>query len=150
MKDIVSALISVIISFILVGITPMFYIGIIQLQSSQSQALAYTKAVVDEVIDTKVLTDEAIKDYNLNMSSLPNTYKAVISRQVKIINPDPVNPGKTKSTYVTVDDNTKYDQGDLIVIKVVPVAKNIAQAASQALMGLFTPVNGFTIPGRVR
>lgn len=143
-------LISVAISFVLLGVTPMFYIGIIQLQSSQSQALAYTKAVVDEVIDTKVLTDEAVKDYNLNMASLSNTYKTVISRQVKIINPDPANPGKTHSTYVTVDDNTKYDQGDLIVIKVVPVAKNTAQAVSQAIMGMFTPVSGFTIPGRVR
>lgn len=150
MKDIVGTLISVAISFVLLGVTPMFYIGIIQLQSSQSQALAYTKAVVDEVIDTKVLTDEAVKDYNLNMASLSNTYKTVISRQVKIINPDPANPGKTHSTYVTVDDNTKYDQGDLIVIKVVPVAKNTAQAVSQAIMGMFTPVSGFTIPGRVR
>lgn len=150
MKDVVSAVISIIAIFLMLGVTPLYYEGIIQWQKSQSQALAYTRAVVDEVIDTKELTDEAIKDYNLNMASLPNTYKVTISRQVKVVNPDPENAGKTHTTYVTVDDNKHYDQGDLIIVEVKPLSNNLAQQISLALLNLASPSSGFTIPGRVR
>lgn len=150
MKNIFGSLIAVILAFFMLGVAPMYYIGIIQWQNSQSQALAYTRNVVDEVIDTKVLSDDVLDDYSINMASLSNSYNFTIYRKVKITNPDPVNAGQTYSTYVTVDDNRTYDQGDLIVIEVTPTGKNVAQSFAQSLLGLRSPSAGFTLPGRVR
>lgn len=150
MKNIVGSLIAVFMAFMLLGVTPMYYEGIIIWQKSQSQALAYTRAVIDEVIDTKELREDTLEDYNLKMASLPNVYRTTIYRQSKITNPDPLNKGETYTTYVTVDDNRHYDQGDLIIIEVEPISDNLAQKFAKSLLGLYSPSSGFTLPGRVR
>lgn len=150
MKDIVSSILGIFLAFIMLGVTPLYYVGLIQWAQAETQAIAYTTNLIDEVIDTKQLNDQTLSDYNLHMASLSSYYTFTIERQIKVVNPDPLNPGSTYTTYI-VDDNVKeYDTGDLIVVSVKPVGLSFAQSVADSILGLSIPKNGFTLPGRVR
>lgn len=149
-KDIIGTVMSIILVFLMLMVTPLYYIGIIQWASSESAARAYTRNLVDEVIDTRELKVETLQDYNLSMASLSDYYNTTVMRQVKVVNPDPLNPGQTYSSYQVVDDIYNYNQGDLIVVKVEPLGKNMFQIIARSMLGLSMSPNGFTFPGRVR
>lgn len=150
MKDIISSVIGIFLAFLMLGITPLYYIGTIQWAQAETQAIAYTTNLVDEVIDTKRLNDQTLSEYNLNMASLSSYYTYTIERQIKVVNPDPLNAGSTYTSYITVDDNKEYETGDLIVVSVKPAGMSFAQSIADNILGLSVPRNGFTIPGRVR
>lgn len=150
MKDVIGSLLSILLAFVLLGVTSIYYVGIIQWAESETQALSYTRSVIDEVIDTRELTDATKEDYDLLMSSLANYYSFEIIRQVKIVEPDPLNPGGTYTSYMTVSDNKHYEQGDLIIINVKPVGLNVAQAVGQSFLGMTSLQDGFSLAGRVR
>lgn len=149
-KDILGSVVSIIIAFILIGITPLYYTGIINWASAESRAIAYTRNLVDTVIDTRELTDSTLKEYNLNMASLSEYYVHTITREVKVTNPKPGTVDKTYSTYIAVDNNRVYDQGDIIIVEVQPVGDNVYRIIAQSLLGLRVPNDGFRLPGRVR
>ncbi len=150
MKDIVSSVLGIFLAFILLGVTPLYYVGVIQWAQAETQAIAYTTNLVDEVIDTKQLNDQTLAEYNLKMASLSTYYTFTIERQIKVVNPDPMNPGSTYTTYIVDDNIREYDTGDLIVVSVRPAGLSFAQTIADNILGLSVPKNGFTLPGRVR
>lgn len=150
LKDIVGVVLSVIMSVLLLVVSPMYYIGVIEWARSESEALAYTRNVIDEVIDTRELTDDMLADYNLNMASLSEYYTIEITRKVKVINPDPVHAGQTYTTYMIVDDNRHYNQGDIIIVDVKQIGSNTFQMLARGLMGMTILKDDITLCGRVR
>lgn len=150
LKDVLGSIFSFIMIIIMLVITPIYYVGIIQWARSEAVVNIETRNLIDEVIDTRFLIDDTLKDYNLSIAALPMNYVITISRKVKVINPDPLNPGSTYTTYVVVDDISKYEQGDFIVVNLEPVGNNLFQIISKSLMGLSIPSNSFTLAGRVR
>ena len=149
-KDAVGGVISLMLAFIFLCFMPLYYTGVIQWARSESEALAATRNLIDEVIDTRQLLNDTLADYNLTIAGLPDYYTTTITRQVKIINPDPLNAGQTYTTYVTVDDNSVYDQGDFIIVEVEPFGMNVFRTMARGLFGLSIPNDGFTLAGRVR
>ena len=69
-KDIIGNVVSAIMIVVMLFVTPMYYVGIIQWARDESQALAWTRAVVDEIIDSKELVDSTLEEYNIKMASL--------------------------------------------------------------------------------
>lgn len=150
MKNPISTIIAVIAIIYLAYITPMYSIGLIQWARSQSEALSYTRDLLDEVTDTRVLTEDMLEDYALNMASASELYKYEIIRKEKCIMPDPEHPGQTYTTYIVVDDISTYNQGDKIIIEVKPVGSNMYQVFSSAFSNTSTLNKGFRLAGRVR
>lgn len=150
LKDVLGSIFSFIMIILMLVITPIYYVGIIQWARSEAVVNIETRNLIDEVIDTRFLIDDTLKDYNLSIAALPMNYVITISRKVKVINPDPLNPGSTYTTYVVVDDISKYEQGDFIIVNLEPVGNNLFQIISKSLMGLSIPSNSFTLAGRVR
>lgn len=150
MRDMVASVISVILITIMLFITPTYYIGIIEWARSQSEALTYTRNLIDEVIDTRELNEDTYNDYNLRMAAVDDYYDVKITRKVKCVMPDPVNAGQTYTTYIVVDDIERYNQGDIIIVEVNPISVNTFQAIASALLGMSDMTDGFTLCGRVR
>ena len=150
MKNPIGTVIAIIAIFLLLFVTPNFYIGTIQWAKAQSEALSYTRNIVDEVIDTRELTQDMLDDYTLNMSSTTEYYKFEITRKIKCVMPDPVNAGKTYSTYIVVDNINEYNQGDKFIVDVEPVGVNSFQVLAASLMGMPELTDGFRLEGRVR
>lgn len=150
MKNVVGSTIAVIAIALLLFVTPQYYIGLTQWTRSQSEALSYTRELIDTVIDTRQLTEDMLNDYSLSLSSTTEYYKYTITRKVKCVMPDPKTPGQTYSTYIDVDDITQFNQGDRIIVEVKPVGVNSAQLISTALLGTTDVSDRFRLVGRVR
>lgn len=150
MKDIISSILATILAVIMLGITPLYYVGIIQWTRSEIIALSETSNLIDEVIDTRELRESTLKEYNINLASTSEYYTAKITRQVRVINPDPLNKGKTYESYVTVDDISTFNQGDFIIVEVKAIGNGTAQVIAQSLLGLGLGDMDFTLAGRVR
>ena len=150
MKNVISSVLSVIAIALLLFVTPQYYTGIIQWSKAQSEAIAYTRELIDTVIDTRQLTDDVLNDYTLNMASTTEYYKFTITRKVKCVMPDPKTPGQTYSTYINADDISQYNQGDRIIVEVEPVGVNTAQMISSSILGTSDISAGFRLAGRVR
>lgn len=150
MRNVVGYVISLVAIIIMLVITPNFYIGVTQWSRAQSEVLTYTRNLVDEVIDTRELRKDTLDDYFILIASTTELYDATITRKIKCVMPDPVNIGKTYTTYMTVDDVSSFNQGDIIVVKVEPIAPGVFQSLASSLLGMPSLVDGFTLSGRVR
>lgn len=131
-------------------ISPLYYVGIIEWAKSESEIMSDTSNLIDKVIDTRVLTDDMLADYNISVAAKAIKYRTVITRETKVVNPDPLNPGNTYTTYVLVDDTSIWKQGDIITITVEPISDSIYNRVSRSMLGLSVDSDGFTLSGRVR
>jgi hypothetical protein len=141
---------SMIIMVLMLLVCPLYYIGIIEMARSQEIVLAETRNVIDRVIDTREFTDEMREDYMLALASQSTYYRATITRECKVIDPDPVNPGKTRSSYLIADDTSKYVQGDIITIEVNIVGQNFFQTIARSFLGLAIREDNVRLSARVR
>lgn len=147
---VIGLVISIIVSSVTLFLGGMFFIGIILNVQSQHSALSYTRNLVDEVIDSRVLTDDMIADYNLALASLSNDYIAEFYREVRMVNPDPANPGYTYNSYVITDETEKYKQGDVFTIKVNRVGISIYEVIARQVLGLAIREDEIILAGSVR
>lgn len=158
-----SAPLSVVLTIILIilalVVTPIYYIGIMEWARSEYAVMTECRNLVDKVIDSRVLTDDMKEDFELALAAQPNTYSWTIYREVKVVNPDPADPadpaipgdvGGTYTSYQVVDDDSIYNQGDLITIKVEPVGNNFIRTMSMKMLGFTYSPNSYTFTGRVR
>ncbi|MBQ2885838.1 MAG: hypothetical protein IJE43_19105 [Alphaproteobacteria bacterium] len=150
MKNPVGTIIAIMAIVYLIYVSPANDIGLIQWARSQSEALSYTRELIDGVIDTRLLTEDMLEDYALNMASASELYEFNITRKEKCIMPDPKHPGKTYTTYIVVDDISQYNQGDKIIVEVKPVGTNMYQKFSSAFSNTAALNKGFRLAGRVR
>lgn len=150
MKNVIGSLISVILIFFMLCITPIFYLSTIEYAKSSMQALSATRNLVDEVIDTGTLSDTTLADYNLLMASMSDYYSVKIIHKAKVVSPDPLRPGYTYTTYVVVDDLKTFTTGDEIMVIVRPLGENMFQSLSSTFLNMRTSREGFTLVGKVR
>ena len=131
-------------------VSPLYYVSIIEWAKAESEIMSDTSNLIDKVIDTRVLTDDMLADYNIAVAAKAIKYRTTIIRETKIVNPDPLNPGNTYTTYVLVDDLSTWEQGDIITITVEPIGESIYSRVSKSMLGLSVDSDGFTRSGRVR
>lgn len=149
MKNMIASFLSIIMLFMLLCITPVYYWSIIDYAKTSTVLLASTRNVIDEVIDTRQLTDVTLEEFTLDLATVSGYYEADIVRKKMYINPGAA-PGKEYISYFVVDDNRVYDSGDKIQITVRPVADSYFEAISKTFMGLSLGSSKFTLVGRVR
>lgn len=150
MTDIVGKIVSVVLIFVMLVITPIAYVSCTQWTRSRTVALVSMRSLIDEVIDTREMSDQALADFNLSLAGASESYKATITREVKVVDPDPLNPGKTVTSYVVVDNNRTYNQGDYIIIRVETLGMNTFQTIMLSLLGMDLPNDDEVLAGRVR
>lgn len=150
LKDILGSIFSIVTAILILFVGPMYDISIIQWARAESEAMAYTRNLIDEVIDTRQFTKDTYEDYSLNLASTSGYFDFTVTRKVKCVMPDPVNVGQTYTTYIVVDDISTYNQGDIFIVKVSAVGHNMFQTLSSSLLGLNLDSEGFTLAGRVR
>ena len=131
-------------------ITPIYYISIIQYAKAEKEMMSDGAGVVDRVIDTRVLTDDMIADLNLALAAKPMNYTLAITRETRVTNPDPNNPGSTYTVYVVADDIHNYKQGDIITIRVEMFGESMMTQIAGKLLGMQLAKYDFQVSGRVR
>jgi len=123
---------------------------------THSQIKAYhemmndTRDFIDGVIDSGQITDQMKVDYNMALASHQIVYAARIYRQVKVVNPDPINKGQTITNWVVVDDSSIFNTGDRITVVCEPVSVGPYQAIAQMMLSLPADSNKIQLSARVR
>lgn len=101
-----------------------------------------TRNFIDEVIDTREITPQMEEDFALALASGDVVYHADIYREIKKIDPDPANLGSatkvggTVTSWVVVDDYSKFNTGDRIVVEASPVSVGPYEAIANLILRL--------------
>lgn len=142
--------ISIILVVLLLVVTPYYCISVVQWAQSENEMMSDVAGLIDRVIDTRILTDDMIADFNLALAAKPLNYSASIMRETIVVNPDPAHPGQTYSTYIMADDIYTWEQGDIITVRVEMFGESLFSAISSKMLGLHMGDSTFQISGRVR
>lgn len=138
------------IGIFLLIVIPVYGISCADWTRTQHQVLSEARNLVDEVIDSRELSASRLADFNLALAAQSVTFKSTIIREVKIVNPDPANPGRTYTTYLVTEDVNHYQQGDLITVKIEQIAPSNLEIISQRLLGIYPKSDDIILTGRVR
>lgn len=115
-----------------------------------------TRNFIDEVIDTREITEQMEEDFALALASGDIVYRANIYREIKKIDPDPTNLGTvgsvggTITTWITTDNYSKFNTGDRIVVETEPVSVGPYEAIANLLLRLPTQRTKVVKSARVR
>lgn len=113
-----------------------YVVGAHQYITSYHKMLNETRDFVDDVIDIKEITPQMLEDFNISLASNEVVYSAEIYRYIRTVNPDPVHPGQTVTTWTLVDDSTKFNTGDRIQVVCTPVTIGPFQAMARSFLHL--------------
>lgn len=133
-----------------------YVIGCHSYISSWHMMLNSTRDFVDEVIDTREITPQMEQDFNLALASGEVVYRAEIYREVKKIDPDPLNlgtdttTGGTVTSWITVDDYSTFNTGDRITVETQAVSVGPYEAIANLILRLPADTSKIVKQARVR
>lgn len=105
---------------------------------------------IDKVTDSKTLTDDMLEDFYLGVSSYGPLVDVTVTRMVKEVNPDPLNPGETFTAYVVSDNIYEWNQGDFIKVDVEIIGYTGTEQFVMNTVGLMLPDFNYSEAGRIR
>jgi NADPH-dependent curcumin reductase CurA len=108
------------------------------------------QSFIDETIDSRQITDAQIEDFYLGISGLGPVCAVEIERYVRTVDPDPMNPGEVRVTYVFTENNRTFSQGDKVKVRVHAISYTGAERLLRSTVGLWLPTIDYTFAGRVR
>lgn len=150
MTDIFGKFLGAILAFILMICSPLVLTLTMEEITDRRSVINECSNLVDEVCDTRTLTEDQLADFNLGVASFGLLLDTEVNRYMKVINPDPNNPGQTHTSYVLTDNNSTFNQGDLIEVKVDTIGFTAAQTIVLKLAGVILPDFEYKQVGRVR
>lgn len=133
-----------------------YVIGCHQYISSWHMMLNNTRDFVDEVIDTREITDQMLTDFHMALASGEVVYTANIYREIKKIDPDPTNlgteavAGGTITRWIAVDDISTFTTGDRVIVEVQPVSVGPFEAVANLILRIPANSGKITKCARVR
>lgn len=149
-SDIIGKFLGLALTFVLLIVAPFVE------RSAQKEALD-SKAIVsdinnfiDEVVDSRMITDNMLKQLNSKLASYSILVDYEIIREKRAVNPDPKNPGEYYSSLIVVDDNMTYEQGDHITVHVYKIGNSSTSVVSARLAQIFIPEFDYKFSARVR
>lgn len=133
-----------------------YVIGCHSYISSWHNMMNETRNFIDEVIDTREVTEQMEADFALALASGDIVYRANIYREIKKIDPDPTNLGTvgsvggTITTWITTDNYSKFNTGDRIVVETEPVSVGPYEVIANLLLRLPTQRTKVVKSARIR
>jgi hypothetical protein len=145
----------ILVAIIVVGFLfmPIYYMAQIDMSRAQEELLNETQLFIDKVADTKKITQRDLEDFTLAMAGTTVPVKFEIIREVHQVNPDPAStttPRATYSSWVPVDDISKFNDGDILIVRVDQIGKSLYQSFTVRALGMYTPEVDFTLSRMVR
>ena len=110
----------------------------------------YTTNFIDEVVDSRQITDEMLKEFHENISSYSVNVDYTIDHYKRSVNPDPTGANDFYVTYVKVGYNQPWEKGDRITVRISTIGYSTVQTLSHKLAGIFIPEMDRTFSARIR
>lgn len=150
MGDYFGRIFGIMLSFLLIGVAPFVWLTMSNEMVARRTVMNEMQMFIDEVIDTRQVSDEQLEDFYLGISGLGPVLDVRVDRYVRTVNPDPKHPGEVYITYVYTDNNREFSQGDKVQVNVKAIAYTGSQKFMQSLIGMVLPKIDYTFAGRVR
>ena len=128
--------VQIFILFFSLIVLPIYFMSIIQYYKDVNRIQTAERNFVDYVIDNRQVSDAALAEFNLSMAAVSTPVNASIKRETRIINPAKT-AGAVDVLWVSAeyDNNTVWEQGDLITVVVEQEQANIMQQISNVFLG---------------
>lgn len=149
-QSVPSTILTIILLVVGLYILPQYYISVIQWRNDCEIVYNECRNLTDKIIDSRMYTDDMEEDFNLALATTNNTFTATVTREVRIVNPDPAHPGTTYTTYMVTEQNREFKQGDLVTVHVEQVGMSPLQTIARQLLGVYYYECDCTYTGRVR
>lgn len=149
-NDIPGKFIGLVLAFVLTVVMPFVSVTVDTEMTDRRLIINHVTDFIDEVIDSRNVTDAMIDELNVNLASYGVTVNYEIKRYARSVNADPITDSDYYVTYLPQDDTTTYNKGDKISVRVYTVGYSSTGALAHKLTGLFVKDLDETITARIR
>lgn len=149
-KDVMGTVIIGIMLIICGVILPFSLMGVHTWVRSEDAMMNDCKLLVDQIIDARECTDTMLENINYSASQNPIKYVVRVTRKVQQINPHPIDAGRTVTTYMVVDNISRFDQGDMVIVEAFPIGESVLQTIARIFLRIPFNQNGIRFAARVR
>ena len=150
MHDIPGKILGILVAFILLVVAP-FVVTVTTNEMIDRRAAFMTMCdFVDGVIDSRAITENELREFNSELQSYGMTMDYTIMREMRSVDPDPLNPGDYVRTYIPTDDYMHYNQGDHIILHVKSLGYSSSSSLAHSLAGMYIDPFDETIVARIR
>lgn len=148
--DIPGKFIGLMLAFILTVVTPFVNTTVELEMLDRRSIITDVTNFIDEVVDSRQITDAMLKELNSNLASYGVTVDYEITHLKRDVNPDPLEPGSYYTSYIPVGDTVPWEKGDRISVRVRTVGYSTTQTLAHRLVGMFVSELDRTIVARIR
>lgn len=149
-NDIPGKFIGLLLAFVLTVVMPFVNTTVELEMLDRRSIITDTTNFIDEVIDSRQITDAMLKEFHTNISSYGVNVDYEITHLKRTVNPDPANPDAYYTNYVPVSNDYPWEKGDRISVRVYTVGYSSTQTLAHKLIGLFISELDRTIVARIR
>lgn len=149
-NDLPGKFIGIVLAFVLTVIMPFVTVQVENEMMDRRMIINNVTDFIDEVIDSRNITDAMIDELNVSLASYGVTVNYEISRYARSVNADPITDSNYYVTYLPQEDTTTFNKGDKISVRVYTVGYSSSGALAHKLTGMFVKDLDETITARVR
>ena len=150
MHDIPGKVIGILLSFFLVVVAPFAVTVTTTEMLNRRDAYMTMCDFVDGVVDSRQITNAELKEFNAKIQTYGMTMDYSVTREIRSVDPDPINQGKYIRTYIPTSEWKTYNQGDHIVLRVRAIGYSSSVGLAHSLIGMFVDDFDETIVARIR
>lgn len=148
MTDIINKIVGVLIAFVLLAGGPLVINSMNKDLTMNRSVLNEMTNLIDKVTDNGRLSPQDLSDFYVGISSHGMAMDATVSRYMKVVTPD--GNGSTISSYMLVEDNTSWNPGDIVKVRVQAIDYSGAQRLQNRLLRLNPSKFDQTLAGMIR
>lgn len=150
MHDIPGRVIGLVLAFVLTIVMPFVTVTVENEMLDRRLIIRDVSNFIDEVIDSRNITDSMLEEFNVNLASYGMTVDYEIKHYKRSVNADPTSDSDYYVSYIQSDDIRNYAKGDKISIRVYTVGYSATESIAHKLTGMFVRDLDETITARVR
>lgn len=124
MKEIPAILVLFIVTVIILTSPAMQFGTMMQITQDNEQVRYIATSLIDDVRDTRSLTQERLDEANLELAALDGTYDLEVTRENRVENPAVDGSGETSVSYIPNESaiSMDYDSGDRIIVTIKTIS----------------------------
>lgn len=139
---------SSILIFIAVNVVSIYFISVVMWRNDLNIVQNETRNYIDKIIDTRTNSIDAEEDYKLALAGCNGTFTYQLLHEAKATNPD--GKGGTITSWVVTKENTLWNKGDIVSIKVTQESLNLFQKIAANMFGMNFMNTEVNMAGMVR
>ncbi|MCM1215121.1 MAG: hypothetical protein NC548_11445 [Lachnospiraceae bacterium] len=149
-NDLPGKFIGILIAFFLAVVVPFVNTTVEQEMLDRRSIIMDITNFIDEVVDSRQITDAAIRELNTSLASYGTSVDYTITHYRRTVNPDPMQAGHYYTNYIIVDETEDWEKGDRISVTVQSIGYSTTESIAHKLVGMFVPDLDRTLAARIR